>query len=129
MLVTLPVGVANSGGVNGFAEIFLTPGPELDPVLVADDPAGTTDPGVRGLIGAINDAGAGNPLNPQKDQSSSTNFQIDHQDRVLNMRGPLTFAFGNYKIVPQVGRCRPSSRARPSTPSTASRRSRRTRCG
>ena len=103
MLVNLPVGVANSGGVNGFAETFLTPGPQLDPVLVADDPAGTTDPGVRGLIGAINDAGAGNPLNPQKDQSSTTNLLVDHQDRVDNLRGPMTFAFGNYKIVPQVG--------------------------
>lgn len=103
MLVNLPVGVANSGGVNGFAEAFFTPGPELDPVLVADDPAGTTDPGVRALIGAINDAGAGNPINPQKDQSSTTNLMVDHQDKVLNLRGPLTFSFGNYKIVPQVG--------------------------
>lgn len=103
MNVTLPVGVANSGGVNGFAEAFFTPGPQLDPVLVAEDVPGTTDPGVRGLIGAINDAGAGNPLNLQKDQSSTTNLAVDHQDRVENLRGPLNFSFGNYKIVPQVG--------------------------
>jgi len=140
MRVTLPVGVANSGGVNGFAETFLTPGPQLDPVLVADDPVGTTDPGVRGLIGAINDAGAGNPLNPQKDQSSTTNLTVDHQDRVESLRGPLTFSFGNYKVVPQVGalptvvkgpteypfnRCPTSPRTRCGRPSSTSRTSSR----
>lgn len=103
MLVELPVGVANAGGVNGFAETFLTPGAERDPVLVADDPAGTTDPGARGLIGATNDAGAGDPANPLEDRSSSTNLRVDHQDRVEGLRGPLTFSFGNYKVVPQVG--------------------------
>ena len=103
MLVNLPVGVANSGGVDRAAELFVTPGPQLDPVLVTEDPAGTSDAGVRGLIGATNDAGSGNPLFGLKDQTSTTNLPVDHQDQVLNLRGPLAFGAANYKIVPQAG--------------------------
>jgi len=96
MRVILPVGVANSGGTNKFAELFLTPGPELDRVF--------RDETVPGLLATDADAGAGDPDNPFDDpDGSTTEVQGDLFDRVENVVGPLAFSFSNFKIMVQPG--------------------------
>ena len=104
MLVNLPVGVANSGGTNGFAELMVNPGPEQDPVLTAEDPAGTTDAGITSRCSAPSTTPARATRSTRsKDQTSTTTVNADHLDRVENLQGPLTFSFGLYKVVPQEG--------------------------
>ncbi len=97
MLVTLPVGVANSGGTNKFGELFLIPGTTQGTLL-------RTDPVAPGLIATAQDAGAGNPDNPFNPPAPSTTIaQADKGDTVRGLTGPLGYSFGNYKVVPQVG--------------------------
>jgi len=97
MRVTLPVGVARSGGTNKFGELFLVPGTAQGTVL-------RTDPAVPGLIATESDAGAGNPDNPYNPPTpSTTTVQGDKGDTVRGLTGPLGYSFGNYKVVPQVG--------------------------
>ena len=97
MRVTLPVGVANSGGTNKFGETFLVPGTVAGTLLRTDAPA-------PGLIASSAEAGAGNPPNPKHPSTpSSTELGMDKGDIVNGLTGPLAYSFGNYEIVPQIG--------------------------
>jgi predicted extracellular nuclease len=96
MRVRLATGIANSGGTNKFGELFLTPGTERDRVFRTE-----TAPA---LLATDADAGAGDPDNPYRDpDGSTTEVQADLFDRVDNVVGPLTFSFGNFKIMVQPG--------------------------
>ena len=96
MRVRLATGVANSGGTNKFGELFLTPGTAQDRVFRTD--------AVPDLIATDNDAGAGDPNNPLRpERTSTTVVNADLFDRVDDAIGPLSFAFGNYKIMVQPG--------------------------
>lgn len=95
MLVTLPVGVAQSGGTNKFDELFLVPGTTQGTLL-------RTDPVVPGLLKTAADAGAGNPDNPFFPPARSTSVVLaDKNDTVRGTTGPLGYTFGNYGIVVQ----------------------------
>jgi predicted extracellular nuclease len=97
MRITLPTGVAQSGGTNKFGELFLVPGTTPGVLL-------RTDPVQPGLVGTADDAGAGNPANPYDPAGpSSTYVAADRGDTVTGLTGPMSYSFGNYKIVPQVG--------------------------
>lgn len=97
MRVTLALGVAWSGGTNKFGELFLVPGAAPGVLL-------RTDPVQPGLIGTVEDAGSGNPVNPYDPPSRSTTFvEADQNDTVEGLTGPLAYTFGNYKISPQAG--------------------------
>jgi predicted extracellular nuclease len=98
MLVTLPLGVANSGGTNKFGELFLTPGTSFDPLL-------RTDAFAPALIGTTDDAGSQNPTNPLRPtQPNTAVVEADLGDEVRDVSGPLSFSFSNYKIAVQPGR-------------------------
>ncbi len=106
MRVSLPAATVNSGGTNRFGELFVNPGSEQNAVFTIEDssgPGGTPEPLTRSLIGAVGDAGAGNPANPQIDWQSTTNVFADQFDQIQSLTGPLSFSASNYKIVPQAG--------------------------
>jgi predicted extracellular nuclease len=95
MLVSLPVGVANSGGTNKFGELFLVPGTSSFTLQ-------RTDPAQPGLIGTIDDAGSGDPDNPYRPtQANTVVVNADKGDTVHDVTGPLNFSFSNYKIAVQ----------------------------
>lgn len=95
MLVTLPVGVAQSGGTNKFGELFMVPGTAFTTLQ-------RTDPAANGLIGTVDDAGSGNPANPLRPSGISTAFvAADHGDEIQSTTGPMHFSFSNYKIAVQ----------------------------
>ena len=97
MRVTLPSGVAQSGGTNKFGELFLVPGTTTGTLL-------RTDPVQPGLIATAIDAGAGNPANPYDPPArSSTYIEANKNDTVIGLTGPLAYSFGNYKVMTQVG--------------------------
>ena len=97
MRVTLPSGVAQSGGTNKFGELFLVPGTATGTLL-------RTDPVQPGLIGTAIDAGAGNPPNPYDPPARSTTYiEANKNDTVVGLTGPLAYSFGNYKVMTQVG--------------------------
>jgi predicted extracellular nuclease len=96
MRVTLASGVAQSGGTNKFGELFLVPG-------TATGTLTRNDPVQPALIAAAVDAGAGNPANPKLAPRSTTYIEAEKNDTVTNLTGPLSYSFGNYKVMPQVG--------------------------
>ena len=93
MRVTLPVGIANSGGTTKFGELFVTPGLTKGRIF-RQDPAVST-------IGLIDDAGAGDPANPYNRPKSTTLVEGDLFSKVENATGPMGFGFYNYTIVVQ----------------------------
>ncbi|MDO9409091.1 MAG: lamin tail domain-containing protein, partial [Patulibacter sp.] len=95
MRVSLPVGIANSGGTTKFGELFVTPGLDKGRIF-------RQDPAVSNLA-LIDDAGAGDPANPYDRPDSSTLVKADLFSKVENTTGPLGFSFYNYTITPQVG--------------------------
>lgn len=95
MNVTLPVGIANSGGTTKFSEVFLTPGTTKQRVF-------RTNP-APSLIALVDDAGAGDPNNPYVRPDSATLVKANRFARVENSTGPLAFSFTNYDIVVQEG--------------------------
>lgn len=95
MRVTLPVGIANSGGTTKFGELFVTPGTEKDRIF-------RQNPAVSNLA-LIDDAGAGDPVNPYDRPDSSTLVKGDLFSKVENATGPMGFSFTNYTITPQIG--------------------------
>ena len=96
MRVLLKRGVANSGGVNKFGELFLTPGTERGIVM-----RGAVPPG---LLGISADAGAGNPRIPRRPEKPSSSIVLaDIFAMVEGVTGPLAYSFDHYKIVVQTG--------------------------
>lgn len=101
MKVTLPTGVAGSGGTNKFGELFLTPGTTLSRVFRTDT--------AGGLIAIDDDAGSGDPANPYRPQDSgdpefsTTEVAANLFDTVTSTTGPMSFNYGNYRIVAQPG--------------------------
>ncbi len=96
MRVLLKSGVANSGGVNKFGELFLTPGTERGIVM-----RGSV---LSGLLGISADAGAGNPRIPRRpEEPSSSIVPADIFAIVEGAVGPLAYSFDHYKIVVQTG--------------------------
>jgi predicted extracellular nuclease len=96
MRVRVAEGVANSGGTNKFNELFLTLGAERNRVFRTD--------AAPDLIATDSDAGAGNPPIPYHDADGSpTTVQADLFDGVTDLIGPMSYDFGNYRVVPQPG--------------------------
>ena len=96
MRVRLATGTANSGGTDGFGELFLTPGTERDRVFrTGEAPA---------LLATDADAGANDPDNPYDAPPSQTLVRADLFDRVDDVVGPLAYSFDDYKIMVQEGR-------------------------
>jgi predicted extracellular nuclease len=96
MLVTLPTGVANSGGTNKFGDLFLTPGTTKD-LVFRQDPAPS-------LLKLVDDAGAGDPDNPYYPEApSTTNVAASRFATVTGATGPMGFSYTNYSIAVQPG--------------------------
>lgn len=95
MRVTVPSGVANSGGTTKFGELFITPGADKGRIF-------RQNPAVSNLA-IIDDAGAGDPANPYVRPDSSTLVKGDLFSKVDGTTGPLGFSFYNYTITPQIG--------------------------
>lgn len=96
MRVTLPVGIANSGGTTKFGEVFLTPGTTKQRVF-RQNPAPS-------LLALLEDAGSGDPNNPFAPPApSTTRVAANLFARVENATGPLSFGFTNYGIAVQEG--------------------------
>ncbi len=111
MLVTLPVGVANSGGTSKFGEVFLTPG-EAKARVFRQNPAPS-------LLKLVDDAGAGDPSNPYYPAApSTTQVRASLFAKVTGSTGPMGFSYYNYSIAPQPGAL-PTVTEDPGTPAVA----------
>jgi predicted extracellular nuclease len=95
MRVTLPVGIANSGGTTKFGELFVTPGTTKGRIFRQNAAVSN--------LALIDDAGAGDPANPYDRPDSATLVRADLFSKVENATGPLGFSFYNYAMVVQPG--------------------------